>query len=230
MIPARLSSTRLARKVLLDLKGKPMIQRVYERACQSSIDEIYITTDSIQIQEAASLFTEKIIMTSSKHKSGSDRVSEAAQKIECDYIINLQADEPLIDSTLLNSLDKKLREQNFEMVTAAYPMSSKKEIEDTSKVKVVLDSESRAIYFSRSPIPYHKTFETNYFCHLGVYGFTKNFLSWFAQMGESKLEKAESLEQLRVLYFGKQIYVMTTKKNFPSIDKAEDIEKILKAL
>ena len=225
MIPARLSSTRLARKVLLDLKGKPMIQRVYERALQSSIDEIYITTDSVQIQEAASLFTEKIIMTSSKHKSGSDRVAEAAQKIECDYIINLQADEPLIDPTLLNSLDKKLREQNFEMVTAAYPMSSKKEIEDTSKVKVVLDSESRAIYFSRSPIPYHKTFEANYFCHLGVYGFTKNFLSWFAQMGESKLEKAESLEQLRVLYFGKQVYVMTTKKNFSSIDKAEDIEK-----
>ena len=150
MIPARLSSTRLARKVLLDLKGKPMIQRVYERALQSSIDEIYITTDSVQIQEAASLFTEKIIMTSSKHKSGSDRVAEAAQKIECDYIINLQADEPLIDPTLLNSLDKKLREQNFEMVTAAYPMSSKKEIEDTSKVKVVLDSESRAIYFSIS--------------------------------------------------------------------------------
>ena len=112
MIPARLSSTRLARKVLLDLKGKPMIQRVYERALQSSIDEIYITTDSVQIQEAASLFTEKIIMTSSKHKSGSDRVAEAAQKIECDYIINLQADEPLIDPTLLNSLDKKLREQN----------------------------------------------------------------------------------------------------------------------
>ena len=168
IIPARLSSTRLAGKALLDLNGKPMIQRVYERASLSSIREVYIATDSPQIQKAASHFTDKIIMTSCKHKSGSDRVAEAAQKLDCDYIINLQGDEPLIDPALLDLLDKKLREQKFEMVTAAYLMDSHKDIEDPSKVKVVLDSYNRALYFSRSPIPYHKNLAGNYFCHLGV--------------------------------------------------------------
>ena len=212
IIPARLSSTRLAGKALLDLNGKPMIQRVYERASLSSIREVYIATDSPQIQKAASHFTDKIIMTSCKHKSGSDRVAEAAQKLDCDYIINLQGDEPLIDPALLDLLDKKLREQKFEMVTAAYLMDSHKDIEDPSKVKVVLDSYNRALYFSRSPIPYHKNLAGNYFCHLGVYGFTKNFLSWFIQVGDSKLEKTESLEQLRVLEFGKKIYVIILSK------------------
>ena len=212
-----------------------MIQRVYERACQSSIDEVYIATDSSKIQKTASCFTEKIIMTSSKHQSGSDRVAEAAKKIDCDYIINLQADEPLIDPSLLDLLDKKLREQKFEMITAAYPMQSNKDIENPSKVKVVLDSYSRAVYFSRSPIPYHKNFsKENFigdcFCHLGVYGFTKKFLFWFAHAGDSKLEKTENLEQLRVLDFGKQIYVMLTEKKSSSIDNAEDVSKILNSL
>ncbi len=217
-----------------------MIQRVYEKACQSSISEVYIATDSSKIQKIASGFTEKIIMTSNKHQSGSDRVAEAAQKLDCDYIINLQADEPLIHPSLLDLLDKKLREQKFEMVTAAYPMHSHKDIEDSSKVKVVLDSYSRAIYFSRSPIPYHKNLASkkitgekstgNYFCHLGVYGFTKKFLFWFTQAGDSKLEKTESLEQLRALDFGQQIYVMITEKKSSSIDNAEDVEKILNLL
>ena len=125
---------------------------------------------------------------------------------------------------------KILREQKFEMVTAAYLMDSHKDIEDPSKVKVVLDSYNRALYFSRSPIPYHKNLAGNYFCHLGVYGFTKNFLSWFIQVGDSKLEKTESLEQLRVLEFGKKIYVIVTEKKSYGVDTAEDIKKILKRL
>ena len=211
-----------------------MIQRVYERACQASINEIYIATDSEKIQKIASRFTEKIIMTSSQHQSGSDRVAEAAKKIDCDYIINLQADEPLMHPSLLDLLDKKLREENFGMFTAAYPITSTEDIHNPSKVKVVLDSENRAIYFSRSPIPYRDNFSKenftgDYFCHLGVYGFTKEFLLWFSQCKNSKLEKTEKLEQLRVLEFGKSIRVIITEKQSMGIDNLEDVQEVLKS-
>lgn len=228
IIPARLNSSRLKEKVLIEIKGKTMLQRVYERASFSKIKEIYIATDSQKIYQAAKKFTDKVIMTATTHISGTDRIAEAASKIEFDYMINVQGDEPLIDPKIINKLEQKLKSDKIKMVTAAYLLKDKKEILDPNNVKVVLNSNSEALYFSRQPIPYNQELNAKYYCHIGIYGYTKKFLLEFVNLKNSYLEKMEKLEQLRALEFGHSISVIITDKNHGGIDNKQDLKKISK--
>ena len=227
IIPARLNSSRLKEKVLIDLKGKTMLQRVFERVSLAQVAPVYIATDSEKIQKVALKFMQNVIMTSSTHLSGTDRIAEAASKIDCDYIINVQADEPFIESSLLAKIAKKLQQKESEFVTAAYPLQTKVAITDTSKVKVVLSKQLKALYFSRSPIPYSENLQAQYYCHIGVYGYSKNFLLHYTSLPLSSLEKAEKLEQLRALEAGYSISVVLAKNHSFGIDTAKDVAEIL---
>ena len=227
IIPARLHSNRLPEKVLIDIKGKTMLQRVHERVIQSQVEDVYIATDSKKIQKEAQKFTKNIIITSSKHSSGTDRIAEAAQKIDCDYIINVQGDEPLVEVALINKLAKTLQQKKAEFVTAAYPLKKKAEILDTAKVKVVYNQYQQAIYFSRLPIPYSVDYQAQYYCHIGIYGYSKKFLLHYASLPISSLEKFEKLEQLRAIQAGCPILVVFTKNPSFSIDTPKDIHWVM---
>lgn len=231
MIPARLQSSRLPEKVLIDIKGKTMLQRVFERVQKAKqkkiIDEIYIATDSKKIQKEVLKFTKNVVMTSSKHSSGTDRIAEAVQKIDCDYIINVQGDEPLVEVTLIEKLVNALQNNQTEFVTAAYLLLSEKQILDPAKVKVVLNQQQQAIYFSRAAIPYSKDYQAQYYCHIGIYGYSRKFLLHFTKLPRTSLEKCEKLEQLRAIQMGYAISVVLTKKPSFGIDTPEDARKIL---
>jgi 3-deoxy-manno-octulosonate cytidylyltransferase (CMP-KDO synthetase) len=227
VIPARLESSRLKEKVLMDLKGKTMLQRVFERVQLAKVDEVYIATDSEKIAKAAQKFTANVEMTASSHRSGTDRIAELARRLECDYIINVQGDEPLIEISLIEKLANALFTKQAEFVTAAYPLQTKEQILDTSKVKVVFNHKNQAMYFSRSAIPYSENFSAQYYCHIGVYGYSKDFLLKYTSLPPSKLEKAEKLEQMRALESGYPLSVILTKQASLGVDTAEDLQEVL---
>lgn len=232
VIPARLNSSRLPRKVLLDLHGKTVVQRVYERCIQAkNIDEVYIATDSLEVKESCELFTKNIIMTSEAHESGTDRIAEAVENIDCDVIINVQGDEPFIDIELANSFNDETK-----MVSAMHKI---KFVEDLKNPNVV-DKNLNALYFSRSIIPHHRDDwdallnhhvtilePLRFYRHLGVYGYTKEFIKTYSNMEVSYLERLEKLEQLRVLENGYKIKMIETDYNSIGI---EDYEKALELL
>ena len=241
VIPARLNSSRLPNKILLDLKGKTVVQRVYEQ-CQKSknIDEVYIATDSQEVKESCMKFTENIIMTSSSHCSGTDRIAEAVQKIDCDIVINVQGDEPFIEPSLVEKIADSFLDSNTIMVSAFHKIKHVEDLKSSKVVKVTIDKNSNALYFSRSIIPHHRDEWTvllehhttipkslQFYRHLGVYGYTKDFLLEYSNMEESYLEKLEKLEQLRVLENGYKIKMIETDYNSIGIDTQEDYQKAL---
>ena len=244
IIPARLSSSRLPDKVLLDLKGKSVIQRVYEQVLKAKkIDDIYIATDSKKVEKICKNFTKNIILTSSNHESGTDRIAEAVKNIECEYIINVQGDEPFIEPDLIDKLAVTLKESNIEMVSAMHKIKLVEELKNRNVVKVVIDKQSNALYFSRSIIPHHRDeWETllnhhktipeplKFFRHLGIYGYKKDFLLKYSKMEMTYLEKLEKLEQLRVLENGYKIKMIETDYNSIGIDTKDDYEKALELL
>ena len=226
IIPARLESSRLKEKVLIDLKGKTMLQRVYERAKLANVGEVFIATDSKKIQSCARQFTKNIIMTSSHHQSGTDRIAEAVLQINCNYIINIQADEPLLEIGLIHKLQEKLQKKsNF--VSAAYPLKAKKEICDSAKVKVVFNAKNQAIYFSRLPIPYNTDFKADYYCHIGVYGYSRDFLLTYTKLAQTPLEISEKLEQLRALENNYSMDIVLTDKPSLGVDTPADVKRVL---
>ncbi len=241
IIPARLNSSRLPGKVLLDIAGKPMVQHVYEAAKKASkIAEVYIATDSDEVQEVCLGFTQNVIMTDTSHESGTDRLAEAVQSIECDGVINVQGDEPLIDSNLIDALAQELQE-GYTMVSAMHRIETTKELASPNAVKVVVNNKSEALYFSRSIIPHHrdewesliKHHKTvpqllNFFKHIGIYGYTKEFLLQYAQLQQTYLEKLEKLEQLRVLENGHTIKMIQTSYIPVGVDVQEDLEEVRK--
>ena len=228
VIPARLKSSRLKEKLLLDIKGKPMLQRVYERALLADIPKVYIATDSQKIATLAQQFTDNIIITSTDHISGTTRIAEAIKNINCKYVINLQGDEPLMDPKLIKQVAKKLQSTKVEIVTAAYPILNRKDILDYDKVKVIFNDKGYAIYFSRLPIPYNKDLESKYYCHIGLYGYSKKFLLKYVKLKASWLEKTEKLEQLRALAAGFAIFVIATNKKSIGVDNKKDFKEICK--
>ena len=244
IIPARLSSSRLPGKVLLDLKGKSVIQRVYEQVSKAKqIDDIYIATDSEEVRKECEKFTENIILTSSKHQSGTDRIAEAIKKIDCDIIINVQGDEPFIRPYLIDELSKIIEDSTVEMASVMHKINDVDELKNTNTVKVIVNKQNEAIYFSRSIIPYcrdeyeillneHKKIPENlkFYRHLGIYAYTKNFLLKYINLEMTYLEKLEKLEQLRVLENGYKIKMIETNYNSIGIDTQEDYEKALKIL
>ena len=236
IIPARLTSQRLPDKVLLDLHGKPMIQRVYEQAQQAQrIQKVYIATDSVEIQSVCLRFTENIIMTRADHPSGTDRLAEAAASLDTPAIINVQGDEPFIDPALIDRLAEQLADPAIPMVTAAFRIRSVADFTDPALVKVVMDEQQRALYFSRSPVPYPRPFALSSletlpdhfraYGHLGIYGYRKDFLLRYAAWSPTYLEQTERLEQLRVLENGYPLRIIEADQPSLGIDTPEDLQK-----
>lgn len=229
IIPARLESSRLKRKLLLDKTGKPLIQHTYENAKRASIpDDVIIAADSPEIIDAVRPFGAKAVLTSPSHQSGTDRIAEVSRNLEAGIIINVQGDEPGIDPGTIDGIAQKLLEDpSCLMTTAACPLEPNR-INDPSCVKVVVDKNGNALYFSRAPIPFKRDPDTEYetgpFLHIGVYGYRNSFLQEITAMGKSSLEKVEKLEQLRVLENGHAIHVINVTHASPGIDTQDDYE------
>jgi len=243
VIPARLNSTRLPNKVLLDLKGKTVLQRVYEQCLKAkNIDAVYIATDSEEIKTSCESFTDNIIMTDETHQSGTDRIAQAVGNIDCDIVINIQGDEPFIEPSLIEKLAGSFTD-DVKMVSAMHKIEKVEDLKNSNVVKVTIDKNSNALYFSRSIIPHHRDEwdsllshhkfmpePLKFYRHLGVYGYTKEFLLECSNMEQSYLERLEKLEQLRVLENGFKIKMIKTDYNSIGIDTQEDYEKALDIL
>lgn len=244
IIPARLGSSRLPRKVILDICGKPMVQHVYEAAKKAKyIDEVYIAVDTVEVEEVCKTFTSNIIMTSQNHESGTDRLAEAVEKIDAENIINVQGDEPLIDPNLINELALALQNSNIQMVSAMHKINTTEELKSPNVVKVTVDKNNHALYFSRSIIPHHRDeWESllnhhttipeplNFYKHIGIYGYKKEFLIQYSNMEQTYLERLEKLEQLRVLENEYRIKMIETLYESIGVDTIEDLKKIIRLL
>ena len=240
IIPARLDSSRLPKKVLLDLKGKTVIQRVYEQCLKvKNVDGVYIATDSIEIKEVCETFTDKVIITKSTHQSGTDRIGEAVSAIACDIVINVQGDEPFIEPSLIEALVNSFSNSDISMSSAMSKINNIKDLQNTNVVKVVTDLHNNALFFSRSLIPFPRDVKEisiakevlekyQFFRHIGIYGYRKDFLLKFVNMEQSYLEKIEKLEQLRALENGFKIKMIEANSSLIGIDTREDYEEALK--
>ena len=231
VIPARWASSRFPGKPLHVIAGKPLVQHVWERCEEASaLGGTIVATDDERIRQCVEGFGGRVCMTSPDHQSGTDRVAEAADMAgDFSHVINVQGDEPLIAPNLINALASKLKEDiTIEMITAANPLTSDQEFADPNVVKVVIDSAGRALYFSRSPIPYRRNDVpglTNY-RHNGIYGFRRDFLEQFVKWQPSPLELAEGLEQLRALENGVRIQVVVTHEMALGIDTPEQVVEL----
>jgi len=227
VIPARYASLRLPGKPLREINGKPLIQWVYDRARESKLkDAILIATDDQRILEAARGFGADAVMTSPELRSGTDRVYEAMKGREGHIVVNLQGDEPFIRADMVDTLFSAIEKENLNMATLCSPLRDETEHTDPNTVKVVLDKDGFALYFSRSPIPHiREKKRAPVYKHIGIYGFERSFLEQFVSLGKSRLEETESLEQLRVLENGYRIKVLTTQYEGFGIDTEEDLER-----
>ncbi|MDD5360592.1 MAG: 3-deoxy-manno-octulosonate cytidylyltransferase [Ignavibacteria bacterium] len=232
IIPARYDSTRFPGKPMADIAGKKMIQRVYEQTLKSKlINKVYVATDDRRIYDFIKSFGWNAIMTSSKHKTGTDRLCEAAKKIKTDIVVNIQGDEPFINPQVIDdAIAPLLKEKQLNVSTLACRFKVLTDVYDPNKVKVVFDGKGNALYFSRAVVPLNfKTIkDIIYYKHLGLYVYRKNFLLKFNKTAQSMPERAESLEQLRMLAMGEKIRVVITTKDSLSVDTEEDIIRILK--
>lgn len=237
IIPARYSSTRLPGKPLLLIKGRPMIQRVYEQSLRSNLlDKVIVATDDKRIFDFVESFGGEVIMTSDKHVSGTDRLAEAAKMISCDIVVNIQGDEPFIDPKNIDiAIEPLLNDRQLNVSTLAYRITDPLDLENENKVKVVLDKNNFALYFSRNYIPFDMEHNPSkvwslkgrkFYKHIGLYVYRKSFLMRFAKMKKSYLEGVEKLEQLRILENGDRIKVVITKKDSVSVDTEEDVKLI----
>jgi len=248
IIPARFHSTRLAAKVLSDIAGKPMIQHVYERAVASGADSVVIATEDERVAASAKKFGAPVCMTSADHQSGTERVAEAVVALgydKNDIVVSVQADEPLIPSQLIYDLAQNLAKHNqVKTATMASKMTDPTDLTNPNVVKVVLDSHSCALYFSRASIPWDRahfaalsdersllaalaSHVNTYYRHIGMYAFRAGFLETYANLTASPIEKIESLEQLRILWHGHKMHVgITTLKIPPSVDTQADLDII----
>jgi 3-deoxy-manno-octulosonate cytidylyltransferase (CMP-KDO synthetase) len=228
IIPARLASTRLPRKVLREIAGQPMIARVYEAARNSpQLSDVIIATDSEEVLQFAQARGWKAQMTSAAHRSGTDRVYEVAQRIPADVYVNVQGDEPLARPEHLDALLQPMRDPKVIVSTIKTPCPPH-DVANPNAVKVVTDLNGRALYFSRSTIPFDrdKVGNIQYFKHLGFYAYRRSALDRFCNLPESKLEAAERLEQLRFLDNGIDIYVAETPFNTVGVDTEDDLRRV----
>ena len=235
VIPARYDSKRFAGKILADICGKPMVQHVWERAKKALLlDEVIIACDEDNVFRTACEFGANCVMTAKGHLSGSDRITEVVASIDTKVVVNIQADEPLIEPLMIDRLVETLLSDNsINMATIIKQIDDVEEINDPNIVKVVVDKNNFALYFSRAAIPYQAaTAEVNpvYYKHIGLYVYTKDFLFTYKNIPASSLEKAESLEQLRVLEEGCRIKVIETKFDNIGVDTPGDLERVQKIL
>ncbi len=235
VIPARYGSTRLPAKALANILGKPMIQHIYERTKEASVlDDVIIATDDMRIKDAVDKFGGKVVLTSKEHSSGTERLTEVVFDLDVKIIVNIQGDEPLIEPSMINDVAYALLENdNLVMSTLKHPITNPEDYTNPNVVKVVTTKDNFALYFSRSPIPNitKKSSTANpWYKHLGIYAYTKDFLLTFKGLKTSKLEEAESLEQLRALEHGYPIKVIETKHNTIGVDTEEDLQRVIELI
>jgi 3-deoxy-manno-octulosonate cytidylyltransferase (CMP-KDO synthetase) len=234
IIPARYASSRFPGKPLVSIGEKTMIQRVYEQCIQSDLDEVCVATDHEAIAEAVRKFGGQVVMTSADIPSGTDRCREALNLIGDDsaYVLNIQGDEPFIDPGQINQLLSILKDSQAEIATLITPAIDQDEIDNPNRVKVVRAVDGKALYFSRSVVPYPRNSEgikpSDYFIHLGIYGFTRMALIKTGLLHASALEIREGLEQLRWLENGMSVVTGLTEIRGDAVDTPEDLESIRK--
>ena len=231
VIPARYESSRFPGKPLAMINNKPMIQWVYEKVKKvDEIKDVYVATDDDRIVNAVMNFGGKVIMTSKNHKSGSDRLNEAINKIadDIDIVLNIQGDEPMIKIEMIKTLISAFNDESVYMATLKKKLYSENDINNPNIAKVITDIYDNAIYFSRSTIPFNRDNigSIGYFKHIGVYGYTKEFLVKFASLDQGNLEVIEQLEQLRAIENGYKIRVIETEHDSIGVDLPEHISKV----
>ncbi|OWS70241.1 3-deoxy-manno-octulosonate cytidylyltransferase [Polynucleobacter campilacus] len=239
VIPARLGSTRLPRKPLADIGGKPMVVRVAERAQQSLAQSVVVATDSAEIEAACREHRIECLLTSADHPTGTDRLAEVAQLLKLPanaLVVNVQGDEPLIPPELINQVAQALANNvQCAISTIAVPISDASEINNPNVVKVVLNHAGEALYFSRAPIPFVRDSQSTqkivHLRHLGIYAYRAEFLQAYTRLEPAPPEQAEALEQLRALWNGYKIAVHTATEAPPAgVDTPDDLERVRRLL
>lgn len=242
IIPARYASTRLPGKPLRQLAGKPILQHVYEQANKSQAKSVVIATDDVRIKQAAEAFGAEVCMTSTAHTSGTERLAEVIEIKNFapdDIILNLQGDEPMMPPVCLDQVAALLvTNTDCKMASLCEPIATAEDLFDPNVVKLVLDKNRHAIYFSRAPLPWHRNAFSNntrvlpvepelYYRHIGLYAYRADFIKTYLTLAVSPIEKAESLEQLRVLWHGEKIAMDIARETpGPGIDTEEDLKKV----
>ncbi len=235
IIPARLNSSRFANKILVDILGLPMVIKTAKQV--SSLDDVTIATDSQEVIDLAKSYNINAVLTSSSHQSGTDRINEAANILglsDNDIVINVQGDEPFIEKEVVQKVIHRVKEisNNKEeiIMVSCYKKISSELADDPNHVKVLLNSQNNAVYFSRSKIPYHRDHyeQSSYNGHLGIYGFTKKSLNEFCKLKSSTIENIEKLEQLRAIDYEKKIAMVEVESKSFGIDTEEDLKNALK--
>jgi 3-deoxy-manno-octulosonate cytidylyltransferase (CMP-KDO synthetase) len=239
IIPARFASTRFPGKPMIDLAGKTMIQRVYEQASKATrLSKVVVATDDERIAEEVTRFGGEYVMTSDQHRSGTDRCAEVLEKIYGNWkaVINIQGDEPFIQPEQIDLLAALFQDERVEIGTLVKKLTDPTDLDNPNTMKVVLDINSDALYFSRSCIPFIRGAEKSdwlnkhfFYKHIGIYGYRSSILAEITQVAAGKLEQAESLEQLRWLENGYKIRTAFTELETISIDVPEDLDKLKKA-
>jgi len=230
IIPARLASSRFPQKVLADIGGLPMVVRTAKRVAH--LDRVVVAADDAIIIDVCKAHGIEAMLTSTTHKSGTDRINECANILnlsEDELIINVQADEPFIEGEVVEMLLKRLqllKQKNESFIMAScYNSINSESAQDPNLVKVVLDDENNAIYFSRSPIPFNRSGEAQYFGHIGIYGFSKKSLHEFCNLEDTPIEDIEKLEQLRAIYHQKKISMVKVASTGFGIDTEDDLRR-----
>lgn len=240
IIPARYASSRLPRKPLADIAGKPMIQHVWEKAQQAGANRVIIATDHEEIEKVAKAFGAEVCMTSTEHNSGTERLSEMIEKMaiaDDEIIVNVQGDEPLIPPVIIQQVAQNLAENQVNMATLAVKLETKEELFNPNCVKVVTDQKGMALYFSRAAIPFARDHFADcddafvasqpYLRHIGIYAYRAKFVNQYIRWQPTVLEKLESLEQLRALWYGEKIHVELAKEAPQvGVDTLEDLERV----
>jgi len=234
VIPARWASTRLPGKPLAMIAGKPMIQRVAEQVVQAkSLDAVLVATDDPRIADAVASFEipgVEAVMTRMDHPSGTDRIAEAIANADCDVVINIQGDEPLMDPDLIDQLSEAMTAGDWDMATAAAPIENDEDLQNPSVVKAVFSADGQALYFSRAPIPFVRDAQTDtagaHWRHLGIYAYRRDYLLKLVAEPPCALENIEKLEQLRALHIGCRMKVLQVADVGIGVDTPEDIERV----
>lgn len=234
VIPARLASTRLPNKPLADIAGKPMVVRVAERALLSGASRVVVAVDDQSIFDACQAHGLDVMLTSNQHPTGTDRLSEVASRLQLSddaIVVNVQGDEPLIPAELITQVAETLAQHpTADIATAALAIEDLAEVNNPNVVKVAMSQSGQALYFSRAPIPFSRDpqkYQAKCFRHIGMYAYKAGFLKEFSKLAPAPIEEAESLEQLRAMWYGYTIQVLITDAAPPpGVDTAEDLERV----
>ena len=237
IIPSRYESSRFPGKPLADLCGKPMIQHVYERVARAkAVPYVAVATDDVRILNAVKNFGGNAVMTAKTHRSGTDRISEAVTTLHLSadaIVVNIQGDQPIFEPVQVDEvIEPLLTDQSIQMSTLIYKIILDAEITHPHAVKVVLDHQNFALYFSRATIPYvrDKNLKADYYKHHGIYAYRRDFLDTFTKLPEGKLEKLEALEQLRALEYGYKIKCVITPHDSVEVDNEQELERVRRIL